>query len=81
MSKVSHYPAVQQINFYVNEASPELIAARWTYLESFLLPTWIKRLEQMQSWKDKNGSDLELIAAYQSGVDYLTGALKKEVSQ
>ncbi len=35
----------------------------------------------MQAWKDKTDDDLELIAIYQKGVDFLTEALKQEVSQ
>lgn len=78
---IANYPAVQQINFYVNEASPELIAERRNYLESYLLPTWKNRLEQMQSWKEHSDTDLEFIEAYKSGVDYLTEALKQESAQ
>lgn len=78
MSNIANYPAVRQINFYVNEASPELISARRNYLQEFLLPTWETRLEQMLSWSDKNDSDLELIEIYRNGVEYLTQALKRE---
>ncbi|EGT5185844.1 hypothetical protein FZI02_08960 [Cronobacter sakazakii] len=78
MSNISNYPAVRQINFYVNEASPELISARRNYLQEFLLPTWETRLKQMLSWSDKNDSDLELIEIYRNGVEYLTQALKRE---
>ena len=48
---IANYSAVQQINFYVNEASPELIAERRNYLESYLLLTWENRLEQYRSRK------------------------------
>lgn len=78
MSNIANYPAVRQINFYVNEASPELISARRNYLQEFLLPTWETRLKQMLSWSDKNDSDLELIEIYRNGVEYLTQALKRE---
>ncbi|USL74541.1 hypothetical protein [Salmonella enterica] len=37
MSEISSYPAVQQINFYINDASPELLFERRVYLEK--LPT------------------------------------------
>ncbi|MGQ3664001.1 hypothetical protein [Citrobacter braakii] len=78
---IANYPAVQQINFYVNEASSELIAERRNYLESYLLPTWKNRLEQMQSWKEHSATDLDLLSEYQQGVEFLTKALKKETSQ
>lgn len=78
MSNIANYPAVRQIKFYVNEASPELISARRNYLQEFLLPTWETRLKQMLSWSDKNDSDLELIEIYRNGVEYLTQALKRD---
>ncbi|EBV4003017.1 hypothetical protein F9N47_22700 [Salmonella enterica] len=81
MSAISHYPAVQQINFYVNEASPELIKERRIYLENYLLPCWKGRLAEMQSWKEHSDTDLEFIAEYQSAVDYLTEALTQETNQ
>lgn len=80
MSGIAHYPAVQQINFYVNEASPVLISERRVYLEKNLLPCWKQRLEEIQSWTVKTETDLELLAAYQSGVDFLTDALKQELT-
>lgn len=40
MSEISSYPAVQQINFYTNDASPELLFERRVYLENYLLPCW-----------------------------------------
>lgn len=32
----------------------------------------------MQSWKESSTKDLELLAEYQKGVDFLTDALKQE---
>lgn len=78
MSAVSSYPAVQQINFYVNDASPELLKERRVYLENYLLPCWKGRLAEMKSWIEPSTTDLELRAEYQKGVDFLTAALKQE---
>ncbi|EDO4758180.1 hypothetical protein PC667_004422 [Salmonella enterica] len=78
MSVVSSYPAVQQINFYVHDASPELLKERRVYLENYLLPCWKGRLAEMQSWKEPSTKDLEFLAEYQKGVDFLTDALKQE---
>ncbi|MDB2181126.1 hypothetical protein [Citrobacter farmeri] len=78
MSTISSYPAVQQINFYVNDASNELIKERRVYLENYLLPCWKGRLEEMQSWQEPSATDLELLAEYQKGVDFLTEVLKQE---
>lgn len=75
MSTISHYPAVQQINFYVTEASEEMLKERRSYLENNLLPIWNSRLEEMLSWSTHSEMDLELIAAYKKGVDFLTQAL------
>ena len=81
MSAISSYPAVQQINFYINESSPELLFERRAYLENYLLPCWKGRLAEMQSWKEYTDADRELIEAYQSGIDYLTDALTQEAAQ
>ncbi|HDR2753898.1 TPA: hypothetical protein QCJ76_002501 [Enterobacter asburiae] len=81
MSAISSYPAVQQINFYINDASLELLFERRVYLENNLLPCWRGRLAEMQSWKEYTDADRELLAAYQSGIDYLTDALKQEAFQ
>lgn len=81
MSAISSYPAVQQINFYINDASPELLVERRVYLENYLLPCWKGRLAEMQSWIEYTDADLQLLAAYQSGIDYLTDALKQEAAQ
>lgn len=78
MSAVSSYPAVKQINFYVNDASPELLKERRVYLENYLLPCWKGRLAEMQSWKEPSTTDLELRAEYQKAVDFLTAELKQE---
>ncbi|OON33550.1 hypothetical protein BTJ39_24000 [Izhakiella australiensis] len=70
--------AAKQIIFYVNEASAECIEGRRSYLENGLLPRLKEGLLTMNSWKEKNEDDLELIAIYQKGVDFLTDALKRE---
>jgi hypothetical protein len=33
MNAIAKYPAVKQINFYIREASPELLVERREYLE------------------------------------------------
>lgn len=35
----------------------------------------------MQSWSEYTDADLQLLAAYQSGIDYLMDALKQEAAQ
>lgn len=81
MSEISSYQAVRQINFYINDASPELLFERRVYLENYLLPCWKGRLAEMQSWSECTDADLKLLAAYQRGVDYLTDALKQEAAK
>ncbi|EBL3323403.1 hypothetical protein L8909_003462 [Salmonella enterica] len=81
MSVVSSYPAVQQINFYVNEASPECIEGRRAYLCQCILPRLKDGLSSMHIWKEKTDDDLELISIYQKGVDFLTEALNQGVDQ
>ena len=78
MSDISHYPAVQEINFYLNEASADLIEIRRIYLSNFLLPTWKRRLEEARTWKERTATDNSLIAKYESGVALLSEALKQE---
>ncbi len=81
MSKISHYPAVKQIYFYTTEASPEFIRERRVYLENYLLPTWKSRLSEIKSWKEHTDLDMELLSAYQCGVEFLSEALKEEHAQ
>ncbi|EPR0420117.1 hypothetical protein ACUZIT_001639 [Enterobacter hormaechei] len=77
MSTTSLYPAVKQIHFYVNDASPELIKERRVYLENYLLPCWIGRLNEILSWEETSATDLELLAEYEKGVNFLIAALKE----
>ena len=81
MISASECAAARQINFYVNHASQECIEGRRVYLSQCLLPRMKEGLSSMQAWKDKTDDDLELISIYQAGVDFLTEALKQEVSQ
>ncbi|PEH72051.1 hypothetical protein [Edwardsiella tarda] len=81
MIPASECAAAKLINFYINDASRECIEGRRDYLCQCLLPRMKEGISSMQAWKDKTDDDLELIAIYQKGVDFLTEALKQEVSQ
>ena len=65
--------AIRQINFYVNEASPETIADRAAYLTSVFIP-WLRHgLENTTRWTIENPGDKEmqeLHSAYQVGVEF-----------
>lgn len=67
--------AIQQINFYVNEAPPELLHEREEYLTSVFIP-WLKRgLENTTRWVRQDPDDTEmreLHNAYQTGVKFFT---------
>ncbi len=49
MTEIAQCPAVKQINFYILEASPELLVDRRVYLEVVLLKIWRSRLETIRS--------------------------------
>ncbi|EBR3160731.1 hypothetical protein CB002_004490 [Salmonella enterica] len=81
MIPASECAAARQINFYVNEASPECIEGRRAYLCQCLLPRLKDGLFSMHIWKEKTADDLELISIYQKGVDFLTEALNQGMDQ
>lgn len=66
-------PAIQQINYYVNEAAPETLSQRSAYLTSVFIP-WLRRgLGKTTQLVKKNPEDAEMYAlhaAYQSGVNF-----------
>ncbi|MEQ5054635.1 hypothetical protein ABN154_22970 [Klebsiella michiganensis] len=65
--------AIQQINFYVNEAAPETLRDRQNYLTIVFIP-WLRRgLVNTERWVKENPGDVEmqeLYAAYRAGVEF-----------
>ncbi|MBC4643869.1 hypothetical protein [Klebsiella quasipneumoniae] len=76
MTEIAQCPAVKQINFYILEASPELLVDRRVYLEVVLLKIWRSRLETIRSWNCVSDEDRILAEAYQRGIDFLTKTVR-----
>ncbi|ECF2500732.1 hypothetical protein E1911_23825 [Salmonella enterica subsp. enterica serovar Virchow] len=66
---------IEQLNFYMTQASPELLESRREYIERVIVGKLKRGIEQQMAWpsKFKNEPDsVELIAAYKSGLKYFT---------
>ncbi|AYC20078.1 hypothetical protein DZA65_03203 [Dickeya dianthicola] len=77
-SRISHYPAIQQIAFYVNEASQECIIGREIYVKNYLLPHWRRGVETMLSFNNPTDETPLMIAAYQHAIDVVSEKLLGE---
>lgn len=77
MTEVAQCPAVKQINFYLHEASAELLVDRRAYLKDVQLKIWQGRLETIRSYGVFSDDQRFLADAYQRGVDFLTTFLRQ----
>lgn len=66
---------IDQLNFYMTQASAELLESRRAYIEQVIVSKLKLGIEQQKSWSSefKNESDsVELISAYKSGLKFFT---------
>jgi hypothetical protein len=66
---------IEQLNFYMNQASSELIESRREYIERVIVAKLKRGIEQQKAWSSelKNQHDsIELITAYESGLTFFT---------
>lgn len=66
---------IEQLNFYMNHASSELIESRREYIERVIVAKLKLGIEQQKAWSPelKNEPDsIQLIAAYESGLTFFT---------
>lgn len=64
---------IEQLNFYMTQASPELLESRREYIERVIVGKLMRGIEDQQSWSSelKNEPDsIELIAAYTEGLNF-----------
>ncbi|EPV7104198.1 hypothetical protein ACV9XY_000198 [Citrobacter freundii] len=66
---------IEQLNFYMTQASPELMESRREYIERVIVAKLKRGIDQQMAWSSefKNEPDsVELIAAYKSGLEFFT---------
>ena len=68
MSEVKHFSITKTVDFYINEASPEIIAGRRIYLETVLIPRLRTGLAVLNKMGLTEREDMELRDVYQRGV-------------
>lgn len=66
---------IEQLNFYMTQASPELLESRREYIERVIVAKLKIGIKQQMAWssefKNEPGS-VELISAYKSGLEFFT---------
>ncbi|WP_419792594.1 hypothetical protein ACN09C_14830 [Serratia fonticola] len=64
---------IEQLRFYMFEASPELLEARREYIERVIVKKLRDGVEQQKKWSTEFASDaVDLIAAYNAGLAFFT---------
>lgn len=66
---------IEQLNFYMTEASPELLDSRREYIERVIVGKLKRGIKQMQAWTPDFASKPEaqaLITAYTEGLKFFT---------
>lgn len=66
---------IEQLNFYMNQASPDLLESRREYIEQVIVAKLKRGLEVQKSWSTEfaNAPDsLEIISAYKAGLSFFT---------
>lgn len=66
---------IEQLKFYMTQASPELLQDRREYIERVIVGKLKRGLEEQSAWSSEFKSlpdSLELIAAYESGLKFFT---------
>ncbi|MBD8129295.1 hypothetical protein [Pantoea agglomerans] len=66
---------IEQLNFYMHQASPELLESRREYIERVIVFKLRRGIEEQKSWSPELLSEAgsqELIAAYAQGLKFFT---------
>ncbi len=64
---------IEQLKFYMTEASPELLEARRSYIENVIVKKLRDGVEEQKKWSAEFASDaVELIEAYRAGLVFFT---------
>lgn len=64
---------IEQLKFYMNEASPELLEARREYIERVIVKKLRDGVEIQKNWPAEFASDAaDLIEAYREGLEFFT---------
>lgn len=77
---------IEQLNFYMTKASPDLLESRREYIERVIVGKLRRGIEEQKQWSQEMRSQpdsIELINAYKSGLEFFTRlgfASNKEVN-
>ncbi|RYH95922.1 hypothetical protein EVY00_15120 [Citrobacter werkmanii] len=66
---------IEQLNFYMTQASPELLESRREYIERVIVGKLKRGIEEQKEWSQEIRSQpdsIELINAYKSGLEFFT---------
>jgi len=66
---------IEQLNFYMNHASPDLLESRREYIERVIVSKLKRGIEEQKEWSPEFRSEpdsIELINAYESGLKFFT---------
>ncbi|MBD9658080.1 hypothetical protein [Pantoea sp. PNT03] len=66
---------IEQLNFYMTQASPELLESRREYIERVIVVKLKRGIEDQKSWSPEFASEpdsQELIVAYKGGLKFFT---------
>lgn len=66
---------IEQLNFYMTQASPELLEARREYIEKVIVSKLNRGIEKQKKWSLEFSNlpdSIELIQAYESGIKFFT---------
>lgn len=66
---------IEQLNFYMTQATQELLESRREYIERVIVQKLIRGIQSQKLWTDefkKEADSMELICAYESGLKFFT---------
>ncbi|HBM7586571.1 TPA: hypothetical protein LZ306_003357 [Enterobacter bugandensis] len=66
---------IEQLNFYMTQASTELLESRREYIERVIVAKLKRGIEEQKEWSPELRSEpdsLELIDAYEDGIKFFT---------
>ncbi len=66
---------IEQLNFYMHQASPELLESRREYIERVIVSQLNRGILQQKSWSPDFANlpdSIELIEAYEAGLRFFT---------
>ncbi|WP_208743899.1 hypothetical protein [Citrobacter portucalensis] len=66
---------IEQLNFYMTQASPELLESRREYIERVIVGKLKRGIEEQKQWSQEiryQPDSIELINAYKSGLEFFT---------